>query len=49
MAGVIVRRLIGSALLIVASSFIVFSLIYIAPGDPVDILLGGRPADAATR
>ena len=49
MAGVIARRLIGSALLIVASSFIVFSLIYIAPGDPVDILLGGRPADAATR
>jgi peptide/nickel transport system permease protein len=49
MAGVIVRRLIGSALLIVASSFVVFSLIYIAPGDPVNIILGGRQVDAATR
>lgn len=49
MVGVIGRRLVGAALLIVASSFVVFSLIYIAPGDPVDIILGGRPVDAAGR
>ena len=49
MAGVIGRRILGSILLIAASSFVVFSLIYLAPGDPVNILLGGRNVDQATR
>jgi peptide/nickel transport system permease protein len=49
MAGILGRRLVGSALLILASSFVVFSLIYLAPGDPVSIILGGRHVDEATR
>ena len=35
-------------MLILASSFVVFSLIYISPGDPVSIILGGRKVDQAT-
>ena len=49
MAGLLGRRILGSILLIIASSFLVFSLIYIAPGDPINILLGGRNVDQATR
>lgn len=48
MAGLVLRRLAGSAVLILASSFVVFSLIYISPGDPVSIILGGRKVDQAT-
>ena len=48
MAWVTLRRLAGSALLILASSFVVFSLIHISPGDPVNIILGGRHVDQVT-
>jgi peptide/nickel transport system permease protein len=37
------RRLLASALLLVAVSFLVFSLLYLAPGNPIAILLGTRP------
>jgi peptide/nickel transport system permease protein len=36
------RRLAGLLLTLVASSFLVFSSLYLAPGDPVATLSGGR-------
>ena len=38
----LVRRLAGLLLTLVASSFLVFSSLYLAPGDPVATLSGGR-------
>ncbi|MCQ8835594.1 ABC transporter permease [Streptomyces malaysiensis] len=38
----IVRRLAAMAVLMVVLSFAVFSLVYLAPGDAVDALLGGK-------
>jgi len=38
----VLRRLLSSAVLLVVVSFIIFSFIYIAPGDPVTVLLGGH-------
>ncbi|GAA1592608.1 ABC transporter permease [Kribbella hippodromi] len=40
----VLRRLGVGALLLVIASFFVFSLLYISPGRPEQILLGGRPA-----
>ena len=39
----IIRRLLVLVLLLVIMSFAVFSLLYISPGNPVDILLGMAP------
>jgi peptide/nickel transport system permease protein len=36
----VIRRLPALGVLLVALSFLIFSLLYLAPGDPVDILLG---------
>lgn len=36
------RRLVGLAATLVASSFLVFSAVYVAPGDPVSTLSGGQ-------
>jgi peptide/nickel transport system permease protein len=36
----VIRRLLMLGVLLVALSFVIFSLLYLAPGDPVDILLG---------
>ena len=38
--GFILRRLVGLAALLLIISFLVFSLIYLAPGNLVDVLLG---------
>jgi peptide/nickel transport system permease protein len=38
----VLRRLLSSVLLLIVVSFIIFSFIYIAPGDPVTVLLGGH-------
>jgi peptide/nickel transport system permease protein len=38
----LVRRLAGLLLTLVASSFLVYSSLYLAPGDPVATLSGGR-------
>jgi peptide/nickel transport system permease protein len=44
----ILRRLIVLAVLLVVISFVTFSLLYISPGNLIDILLGARPHTAAT-
>jgi peptide/nickel transport system permease protein len=48
MVGYIVRRLCVLVLLLIVISFGVFSLLYISAGNPVEILLGPRPATPAT-
>jgi peptide/nickel transport system permease protein len=42
------RRLVALVLLLVVMSFVVFSLLYLAPGSPEQILLGARPASQET-
>jgi len=44
----LVRRLLALVLVIVVISFVVFSLLYLAPGSPEQILLGARPATPET-
>jgi peptide/nickel transport system permease protein len=44
----VLRRLVVLAVLLVAISFVTFSLLYISPGNLIDILLGARPHTAAT-
>jgi peptide/nickel transport system permease protein len=40
MVGYIVRRLVGLPVLLILVSIMVFSLMHIAPGDPVLVILG---------
>jgi peptide/nickel transport system permease protein len=42
------RRLLALMALVVLISFVVFSLLYLAPGSPEQILLGARPATQET-
>jgi peptide/nickel transport system permease protein len=42
------RRLVALVLLVVVISFVVFSLLYLAPGSPEQILLGARPSTPET-
>ena len=42
------RRLVALVLLLVVISFVVFSLLYLAPGSPEQILLGARPSTPET-
>jgi peptide/nickel transport system permease protein len=42
------RRLVAMVLLLVVTSFLVFSLLYVAPGNPVDSLLGLQPRTPET-
>jgi peptide/nickel transport system permease protein len=44
----LVRRLLVLAVLLVVVSFSVFSLLYISPGNPVDVLLGNIPGTPET-
>jgi len=44
----ILRRILALGVLLVVISFTVFSLLYLAPGDPVEILLGTSPATPET-
>jgi peptide/nickel transport system permease protein len=48
MARYVAWRLVGSIPLLLITSFIVFSFIYIAPGSPEAVLLGGKNVDAET-
>jgi peptide/nickel transport system permease protein len=48
MARLILMRLAVAPLLLLIISFGIFSLIHLAPGDPVRALLGTRPSDPAT-
>ena len=43
-----IRRIAVAIPLLVATSFVVFSFVHLAPGSPETILLGGRHVDAAT-
>ena len=51
MSGFLLRRLVESALVLLAVSFLVYGLIGLMPGDPIDLMLQGNPsftsADAA--
>jgi peptide/nickel transport system permease protein len=40
-------RLLGSAALLVVVSFVLFSFLYIAPGNPLAVLVGGHPVQPA--
>jgi peptide/nickel transport system permease protein len=42
------RRLLALAVLVVVISFVVFSLLYLAPGSPEQILIGARPSTQET-
>jgi peptide/nickel transport system permease protein len=42
------RRLVALLILVVVISFVVFSLLYLAPGSPEQILLGPRPSTPET-
>ena len=42
MPRLLVRRLAGLLLTLLASSFLIYSALYLAPGDPVATLSGGR-------
>jgi peptide/nickel transport system permease protein len=44
----VLRRLLGAIPLLIITSFIVFSFVYIAPGSPEQVLLGGRNVDQET-
>ena len=44
----VLRRLVVLAILLVLISFVTFSLLYISPGNLIDILLGARPHTPAT-
>lgn len=44
----VARRLLALVLIIIVISFVVFSLLYLAPGSPEQILLGARPATPET-
>ncbi|GAA4844271.1 ABC transporter permease [Kitasatospora terrestris] len=48
MARYLLGRLLGLAGVLLATSFLVFSAVHLAPGDPVAFLLNGRPASPAT-
>lgn len=48
MAVFILRRLLSLAVLLFIISFLVFSLLYLAPGNAVDMLLGNRPRTPET-
>ncbi len=42
------RRIVALGILLVAISFLVFSLLYLSPGNVLDMLLGPRPRSPAT-
>ncbi|MFI6786623.1 ABC transporter permease [Nonomuraea sp. NPDC050383] len=44
----VVRRLAGMAGLLAVVSFVVFALLHLAPGNPIDALLGPRPRSPET-
>jgi peptide/nickel transport system permease protein len=48
MASVVIRRFVHAAISLVGISFVVFMLVHVAPGDPVQRRLGGLSARHAT-
>ncbi|MFD8594328.1 ABC transporter permease [Kitasatospora sp. NPDC059646] len=49
MARYLLGRLLGLAAVLLVTSFLVFSAVHLAPGDPVSFLLKGHPASAEAR
>lgn len=49
MISFVLRRVAICFVTIVAASFVIFGSLYLAPGDPVSFLLGGRPSTPETR
>ncbi|WP_259312459.1 ABC transporter permease [Capillimicrobium parvum] len=47
-AGQTAWRLVGMLVTMLVVSFVVFAMLYIAPGDPVAFVLGDQPTDPAT-
>ncbi|GAA3376863.1 ABC transporter permease [Streptomyces sannanensis] len=45
----LVGRLLGLVAVLLVTSFVVFSTVHLAPGDPVSFLLSGRPASPETK
>jgi peptide/nickel transport system permease protein len=48
MLEVVIKRVLIMPLLLLAASFVIFSMVYLAPGSPEATLLGGKRVDAAT-
>jgi peptide/nickel transport system permease protein len=49
MLDVVIKRVLIMPLLLLAASFVIFSMTYLAPGSPDAALLGGKRVDPATR
>ncbi|MBO1417954.1 ABC transporter permease [Streptomyces sp. FH025] len=49
MAGYLLGRFLGLAAVLLVTSFLVFSAVHLAPGDPVSFLLKGHPATPEAR
>lgn len=49
MARFVARRLAGLVATLVIASFLVFGSLYLAPGDPISFLIGGRPTTPQLR
>jgi peptide/nickel transport system permease protein len=44
----LLQRLVGLVLTLLAASFVIFAALYVAPGDPIAFLTGGRTVSPAT-
>jgi peptide/nickel transport system permease protein len=44
----VARRLAVAVLLLVAASFLIFAMLHVAPGSPIELLAGGRKLPAST-
>lgn len=49
MASFLIRRLAGLVATLFVASFVIFASTYLAPGDPVSFLIGGRPSTPQLR
>lgn len=48
MTGFVAQRLLGLVVTLIAASFVIFAALYVAPGDPIAFLTGGRTVSPAT-
>src|SRR5215208_967517 len=49
MLEVVIKRVLIMPLLLIAASFVIFSMTYLAPGSPEAALLGGKRVEQETR
>src|SRR5258708_607156 len=45
LAGILLRRLVQGAMIVLLTSFIIFTLLRVVPGDPVRLIVGGMAPD----